>query len=207
MLITPVPPPACATAFSTGLPMFLSGAPGIVKQNYLGVKPGIPTLAQVSGGAPVAQQVFLLSLNAAANNTGTINPPSDGWRFLTGHGVSETVLGRVVQVPPSNTWKLTGVFYGERVSEALVATRHLVNLPEVATNNYELRLLAVPGLNLEAFWLVAQNAGSVDLIIPFSQDQHVIPTPPTSPYRIVTFLALIRPLAASLLTMPAGYGA
>jgi len=43
MLITPVPPPACATAFSTGLPMFLSGAPGIVKQNYLGVKPGIPT--------------------------------------------------------------------------------------------------------------------------------------------------------------------
>jgi hypothetical protein len=208
MLITPVPPVASATAFSTGLPMFLSGAPGIVKENYLGANPRVPTFAQVSGGAATPQPVFQLSLNEAANNTGTINPPSAGWRFFIGHGVTETVLGRVVQVPPSNTWKLTGVFYGERVSAALVASQDLVHLPDVATNDYELRLLAIPGLNLEVFWLVAQSAGAVDLIIPFPATQHVIPMPPSlNAYSIVTFLALIRPLAGSLLTMPAGYGA
>jgi hypothetical protein len=208
MLITPVPPVASATAFSTGLPMFLSGAPGIERQKYLGANPRVPTFAQVSGGATVAQQVFQLSLNEAAHNTGSINPPSAGWRFFIGHGVSDTVFGRVVQVPPSNAWKLTGVFYGERVSAALVASRELVHLPDVATNDYELRLLAIPGLNLEVFWLVAQTAGSVDLIIPLPAMPQVIPPPPSSScFSIVTFLALIRPLAGSALTMPAGYGA
>jgi hypothetical protein len=209
MLIQPVPPQACATAFATQLPMFLLGAPGLTKQSYLGGKVAIPSLSQLGTAPPVPQQVFQLGLNAAANNSGTINPPSVGWRFLAGHGPGESVLGRMVQNPSSKAWKLTGVFFGERVWEAYVASQGLGSLPTVATDDYELRVLAIPALNLEAFWLVAQTAGSVDLIIPFpAQSLQLIPTlRAPNPYKMVTFLALIRPLAGGILTMPAGYGA
>jgi hypothetical protein len=207
-LITPVPPVACAAAFSAQLPMFLHEASGVVKQNYLG-KPTVPTLAEVGSGTPVPQQVFLLSLNEAANNTGTINPPAVGWRFFVGSSPGATVLGRMVQIAPSNTWKLTGVFYGQRVAQALAASYGLGSLPQVQAADYELRLLAVPGLNLEAFWLAAQKAGSVDFIIPFpastGQVIQVLQSP--SPYQMMTFLFLIRSLAAASRTMAAGYGA
>ncbi len=209
MLIQSVPPPACATAFATELPTFLLGAPGLVKESYLGGKVAIPSLTKLGTGPPAPQQVFQLSLNAAANNSGTIHPPSVGWRFLAGHGPGESVLGRVVQNPSSKAWKLTGVFFGERVWEAYVASQGLSSLQEVAKDDYELRVLAVPGLNLEAFWLVAQTAGSVDLMVPFPRaTAQLIPAlRGSAPYKLVTFLALIRPLAGSLLTMAAGYGA
>jgi hypothetical protein len=209
MLIQPLPPQACATAFATELPMFLPGAPGLVKQSYLGGKVAIPSEKQLGTAPPVPQQVFQLSLNAAANNSGTIHPPSVGWRFLAGHGPTESVLGRMVQNPSTKAWKLTGVFFGERVWAAYVASESLSALPEAAKDDYELRVLAVPGLNLEAFWLVAQTAGSVDLIVPFPQglDQIIPSLRAQNPYKLVTFLALIRPLAGGLLTMAAGYGA
>jgi hypothetical protein len=208
MLITPVPPVACVAAFSAQLPTFLSGASGISNQNYLGTPPAIPSAAQLGPGVPLAQQVFLLTLNAAASNPGVINPPADGWRFLAGHA-SAPVLARVAQLAPSQNWKLTGVFFGARVSDAILATQQLHNLPDVAKNDYELRVLVVPGLNLEAFWLVAQTAGSFDLIVPFpaGAEQPIAALRTHNPYKMVTFLALLRPLIAGARTMPAGYGA
>jgi hypothetical protein len=209
MLITPVPPSASAMAFSTQLPMFLPGAPGLVRQSYLSPTPALPSPAELVPGASQGQQVFYLSLNEAANNSGSINPPAAGWRFLTGNPSSGQLLARVVQIPPFQTWKLTGVFYGQRVSDAITASSYVQNLSEVATNDYELRVLAVPGLNLEAFWLVAQSAATVDLIVPFPRgaDQLIPALRAQNPYKLVTFLALIRPLAGGLLTMAAGYGA
>jgi hypothetical protein len=209
MLITPVPPKASAAAFSTQLPMFLPGAPGLVRQSYLSPTPALPSPAHIVPGALQAQQVFYLSLNEAANNSGTINPPAAGWRFLTGNASSGQLLARVVQIPPAQTWKLTGVFYGQRVSDAIAASSYLQKLSEVGSNDYELRVLTVPGLNLEAFWLVAQSATSVDLIVPFPRaSEQLIPSlKAQNPYKLVTFLALIRPLAGGLLTMAPGYGA
>jgi hypothetical protein len=209
MLITPVPPAATATAFSAQLPMFLPGAPGLVRQAFLSPTPTLPTPAEVLPGVAQAQQVFFLSLNEAAYNSGSINPPAAGWRFLAGNASSGQLLARVVQILPSQTWKLTGVFYGQRVSDVTAASDYVQNLSEVAKNDYVLRILAVPGLNLEAFWLVAQNAGSVDLIVPFPRTtEQLIPALRAQiPYKLVTFLALIRPLAGGALTMPVGHGA
>jgi hypothetical protein len=209
MLITPVPPKGSATAFSVQLPMFLPGAPGLVKQSYLSPTPSLPSPADIFPGALQAQQVFYLSLNEAAHNSGTINPPAAGWRFLTGNASSGQLLARVVQLPPAQTWKLTGVFYGQRVADAIAASAYLQNLPEVGSNDYELRVLAIPGLNMEAFWLVAQSAASVDLIVPFPRaaDQLIPSLKGQNPYKLLTFLALIRPLAGGLLTMAPGYGA
>jgi hypothetical protein len=101
------------------------------------------------------------------------------------------------------------VFYGERVVQALSASDKLGKLPQVAAADYQARLLAIPGLNLEAFWLVPRKAGSADLIVPFpaGQEQLIPALRSSNPYNLTTFLGLIRPLAGSLLTMPAAHGA
>jgi hypothetical protein len=200
-LMTPATPAAAAVAFNSALPRFLANAPGLTYQNYLGTPPYIPTPSQV-GPAHNGQQVFLLTLNEAVSNTGSINPPSVGWRFFAGTAPNETVLGRTIQVSPSNEWKLAGVFYGERVYRALTLSTELETFAQAAKEEYELRLLAVPGLNLEVFWLASQTAGSPDLVVPFPQktDQLILALQNDS-YKIATFLALIRPLAAGLLAM------
>jgi hypothetical protein len=206
-LMTPATPPSAAVAFNAGLPRFLANAPGLISQNDLGTPPYIPTLGQV-GPAHNPQQVFLLTLNEAVSNTGSINPPSIGWRFFAGTAPNETVLGRTIQVSPSNAWKLSGVFYGDRVYQALVQSMELETFAQAAKEEYELRLLAVPGLNLEAFWLVSQTAGSPDLVVPFPQKTgQLILSLQNDSYKLATFLAIIRPLAAGLLAMAPKSGA
>jgi|HubBroStandDraft_5_1064220.scaffolds.fasta_scaffold69770_2 hypothetical protein len=207
-LIEPAPPADCTAAFSATLPQFLTGAAGLIKESYLGVKPPVPDQSQIGIAPPRPQQVFVLDLNEAAHNPGRIDPPAAGWRIFAGSGQNSTVMGRMMQIPPSLTWKLTGVFYGVRVAQALDASQNLGVLPAVTKSDYVLRVLAVPGLNLEAFWLVAQSPATADLVIPFpAATAQPIPTlMGVNPYKMVTFLAIIRPLAASMLSMASGYG-
>jgi hypothetical protein len=207
-LIEPVPPADCTAAFSTTLPQFLTGAAGMIRESYLGVKPPFPDQSQIGIAPPRPQQVFVLNLNDAAYNRGKINPPAAGWRIFAGSGQNGAVMGRMLQMPPSLTWKLTGVFYGSRVAEAMAASQTMGVLPAVTKNDYTLRVLAIPGLNLEAFWLVAQRPDTADLLVPFPPaTAQLIPTlTGLNPYKMVTFLALIRPLAARMLSMEAGYG-
>jgi len=157
------------------------------------------------------QQVFTLDLKAAANNTGSIDPASAGWRFFAGTKVNKTVLGRVSRHGASHAWKLTSLFYGDRVWDAYTASLALDSAPpaQVATADYELRLLALPGLNLEAFWLEAKTPGSVDLVLPFpAAPNQLIEALNGSPvYSMPDFLDAIRPVANSLLNMSTRDGA
>ena len=77
--------------------------------------------------------------------------------------------------------------------------------------SYESRLLAIPGLNLEVFWLSATKPGGVDLVVRTpTAPTKVGPQlffPPGKALELQSFLAQIRPLASALLSMPAGYGA
>jgi hypothetical protein len=219
-LLTPNPPDASLAAFSHGLPAFLSGGPRgtVVSENYVGRAPHIPSAADVgigSGPVPTAPNVsavlqsFVLSLRDAANNTGVVSPAHAGWRFFAGGARNKTVLGSVVQ--RRHGWKLVAVHYGNLVWETLNASQLLNSTPppQVQAEDYELRLLAIPGLNLEVFWLAAQKAGSVDLIVsvPSALSRFIHLPTPSGPLEIPAFLAEIRPLAASLLTMAPGYGA
>jgi hypothetical protein len=207
MLITPATPPAAAAAFHSALPKFLANAPGLTSQSYLGAPTYIPP-PDLVGPAHNSQQVFLLTLNEAAFNNGSINPPSAGWRFFGGTSPNDTILGRTIQVLPSNAWKLAGVFYGDRVYQALTLSMHLEAFAQAANEEYELRLLALPGLNLEAFWLASQTAGSPDLVAPFPQKTgQLIQVLQGDFYPMASFLALIRPLAAGLLAMAPKAGA
>jgi hypothetical protein len=219
-LYTPVPPPAISAAFSNGLPAFLSGDPTTVAHEaFVGTPPNIPTAADVgiasSGSTPgppnvkAVLQAFVLTLQDAANNTGVINPAHVGWNFFAGNGANATVVGRVVQ--RRHAWKLVAVHYGALVYEAMNLAELIMSAPptQVAAVDYDLRLLSIPGLNVEVFWLASRNAASTDFVVqtPTAVTPSLHLGNPTSPLMIQNFLTEIRPLAASLLAMPATYGA
>src|ERR1700733_8165157 len=202
-LFTAVPPNACSVAFSNGLPAFLSGGlPGTtVSETFVGAAPNIPSPADVgiamSGSTP-----------GPANNTGVITPVHVGWNFFAGDTANATVLGRMVH--RRHAWKLVAVHYGSIVFDTLNLVRLITSTPpsQVDAADYDLRLLAIPGLNVEVFWLAARSATSTDFVIhtpTFIPALHM--GYPNSPLLIQNFLTDIRPLAADLLTMGAGYGA
>jgi hypothetical protein len=184
-LITIPPPLAVALAFRDGLLKLLSelltrlesinlSDPGqilnqiINNRRFLGGPPPIPSLADLGllGEALLdhnQQQVFALGLSDLASEAA---PRPIGWRLFAGNNQGKTVLGHVIPTSAAG-WKLTGCFYRDRVWDILQASLALGSLPVVHQADYELRLLTIPGLNLEAFWLVAKQPGQSDLVVPF----------------------------------------
>jgi hypothetical protein len=199
------PPVGCSVAFTSGLPGFLSAGAGT---QFVGHGVSIPSLADLSA-AREAQQVFALSLTDAANNTGAISPAPAGWRIFAGNMPGKCVVGRMVQTSPSGTWKMIAVYYGSPALNALNATMDLAAPLIPVDQEYQLRVLEVHGLNLHAFWLVAQKAGAVDLIIPFPAAPHQLidGLNGSNKYTMPAFLTVIRPLAVNKLNMAPGQGA
>ncbi|MBV9770995.1 MAG: hypothetical protein JOZ32_15585 [Bryobacterales bacterium] len=237
-LLIPRPPLEYAATFSAGLSTFLAttGGPAdtFIKQGYVGTAPPIPTLADVTMGegpnpdalkSSIAIQVFTVSLYDAANNTGALSPKSSGWRFFAGDEQGKTVLGRVTKSGPNQAWKLAAVHYGDLVWETRNAVLSLEKSPpqELQGKDYELRIMAIPGLNLEVFWMHAKGPGSVDFIFPApsAATERTAGRPYSSgaaaaypgsalgtlPMDMQSFLAEIRPLAASLLAIGPTHGA
>jgi hypothetical protein len=222
-LVNPTPPPAVAEAFSAGLPDFLSGpsfgpAGALTRQKFAGSAPSLPSPADISPDGILRnhdpQPVFILGLNDVVENNGIGAAKAAGWRFFAGDAKFKTVMGRVTRRPPSLQWSLTAAYYGEpvadrdRVWDVLQASHSLVELPEVQTGTFELRILAIPGLNLEVFWLMAHSAGSSDLAVPF-------PAPPKQPIPelndsvvlpMTSFLTKIAPLAQFRSSAPDLFG-
>jgi len=220
-LLIPSAPPGVMTAFTDGLPMFLSGpnyglGGNLVASGYIRSAPVIPSLPDVSTAAGPdvhdPQEVFVLNLTAA----GTFGAPvSTYWRVFAGTRQFSTVMGRVTQRPPTNPWKMTSAYYGDpvagrdRVWAACQILDDIRLLPEVRAEDYNLRVLKVPMLNLESFWLVHTVAGLSDLVVPFpAAPNQSIPALNTAfVYSMGGFLSRILPLAKRLLITPPYSGA
>jgi hypothetical protein len=203
-ILRPAPPPETAEAFATALPAFLSRPQesDVLRTRFVGESPAIPRLEDL--GDPGQrdrllhdpQQIFVLGLDDAARSTGIRAAKPTGWRIFAGRSRGRTILGRVA-FRPNFGWKMTAAYYGDQAAEVLDAAKELDGLPQVRGADYELRVLAVPGLNLEAYWLAARTPQVEDLVMP------VPPMPPLSDRsadsgRVLTmanFLAAIRPMA------------
>ncbi|HKE28447.1 MAG TPA: hypothetical protein VKB88_39125 [Bryobacteraceae bacterium] len=210
-IMTLTPPFDVTAAFSMQLPAFLAAPLGATEQ-YVGATPAVPTMTDL-GANPAAllhdaQQVYLLGLAAVANNAGAGAASPAGWRIFAGTVQGYTVMGRVSFGPRPAGWRLTAAYYGDRVWQALQASDTLGNLPQVANANYELRVLTVPGLSLEAFWLVDQSSAGNDLVVPFpaAPNQPIDALNQAPVYSMPNFLAAIRPLAQLRAVAQADYG-
>jgi hypothetical protein len=208
MIIRPEPPASVTAAFRTALPLFLAGphfGPGgaLTQQNHLGGIPVVPSQSTFGGPGPWdhdPQQVFKLGLRDLKAGAGTQAARSTGWRYYAGTEPGTTVLG---QCSPNaaNGWQLTSVAFGNQIWSAWQASRSLDDHIDVpAAIPYELRFLTIPGILVEAFWLV-NRAGGDDFAV-------VFPAPPgqlnavlnaESVYPMATFLNITGALAAARL--------
>ena len=203
-IVGPTPPAGVTNEFSTNLPTFLSGlAPTpafpIKQQGALGRAPLVPSFGEVSAD-PLhdPQPVYVLDLR-----TPTLPQQPAFWRLFAGTEQYSSVMGRMTQKNAADPWKMTAAYYGDRTANRdrvwsiLQATAALTSLPEVQSHDYELRVLAVPAINLEAFWLVRQGGGGPDLVVPFPETPNQpIPALNTArSYSMETFLQHIIPLA------------
>jgi hypothetical protein len=159
------------------------------------------------------QPLFLLGLKEIAENAGVKAAKPAGWRFFAGRREGAIVMGKLSIRIPSEGWKLTAGNYGDRTWAVYQATLALEQLPQVKEADYDLRVLVIPGLNLEGFWLVAQppksgNPVLPDLVVPFPAmpDQPIVAIHRDPVYTMAEFLATIRPLARLRLTTEAKYG-
>lgn len=208
-LITPTLPAEVTAAFTDGLPKFLAG--GQTNIRSVGAPPDIPSLQDVGApdGGPAVhdpQACFTLGLQAAVGGDLTASN-SVGWRLFAGEQQFRTVLGRVVSNDLAG-WRLTAVFYDQptagwtRVWDLLTASHNLANLPEVQAADYELRILSIPALNQESFWLVGKTPGS-DLVVPAAPNQLIRDLARAATITAADFLTAIAPLARERLRAPA----
>jgi len=199
-LVKPTPPTDVSAAINDGFLAFSIGSnTGIQRQGDVAQPPIMPAASQAE--LPIdAQAVYVLNLADAATIAGTAAAAPAGWRFFAGNTAPKLVLGWISRPDSSGKRRVTAAYTGDRVWAGYEAMANLALLPELQAHNYELRILMAPALNLEAFWLVSQDAGAPDLIAPFASDpMHLIPGLRTQPvYTMADFIAIVRPAALLL---------
>lgn len=153
MSLKTLPPPAGATEALGSLQQFL--------------RPGDPSPDRLVI-PPVGQPFLSVGLRQLVDGDEVLRAAPAGWRFLlrTERGREGQAVAADVDTRTGNAPKMTGVWRGAPIQQLAQAIDELETLPEVKERDYELRLLRIPGLHIEAFWLKPQ-AGGPDLVVPF----------------------------------------
>jgi hypothetical protein len=95
------------------------------------------------------------------------------WRFFAGgHKTMTTAAGCMTTCggPGLPPLKVTAVTRGTVPAQMLMSTEMLNDLRELTdspNNEYELRVLRMPALGTEAFWLKSLTAGLGDMVVPY----------------------------------------
>ena len=186
-LIEPNPPHAISLAYRTGFASFL--------------KPGDSPLNADRSSQQHAQQVFVLELNDLIKGVELDEARLLGWRFLTGGRSGSALAAEVLAAGPDGQPKLTGLSRGPGATRSLHAAQDVRKLPEA--EGRELRVLAIPGLLTEAFWLKAIPGKSKnDFVVPFLVTTNKLLV--MSPYPATDFLATAQELASQRLEAAGG---
>jgi len=133
-------------------------------ENFL--RPGDPPPTRLR--IPMGQPYLSVGLRQLADGDEILRPAPAGWRFLlrSEPGQAEQAIAADVNTRAEGAPKMTGVWRGMQIQKLAQAIDELEALPEVRAQDYELRILGIPGLHIEAFWLKPE-AGGPDLVVPF----------------------------------------
>lgn len=176
-LTEPNPPHAVSLAYTTGIANFLK-----------------PTDLQIQTyrGRQHAQQVFVLGLNELAKGGQLKDARLLGWRFLSGGPSGNATTAEVLAAGSDGQPHLTGLSRGFAVARHLGASQDIGKLQEA--EGRELRVVAIPGLLTEAFWLKAiPGKSKSDFVVPFLTTAKEFLA--MKPYPAATFLATAQKLA------------
>jgi len=139
-----------------------------------------------------AQRIFVLSPGEVMGAGGLRTARAAGWRFLASgissqYGIAASVAQR------GNGWSLESVSYGPGIDVSLNAIRLLQPDLQALPDVYELRVLKIPSLLTEAFWLLSPANSQLDRVVPYLT--RLAGIEPTRKYSEHEFLSLIRPYA------------
>jgi hypothetical protein len=178
------------------MPLIISTAPDSAKRALAG---GVADFLDLRD--PLANElkqgnlglhVFSVGLEDIVEGQEIRGAKSVGWRFLTGARLGPAVACDVTERQEGSP-KVTGVSRDPLISAAIRATHEIETLPAVREKDYELRVLRIPGLLIEAFWLVSRT-GETDLLVPVLTRSRLLKV--MQPYPVAEFLNIVRPLIA-----------
>jgi hypothetical protein len=126
-----------------------------------------------------------------AQETFRTNGNDWSWRYLVNFSSQDGLYATF-----NNSLKITGLSRGPEAALAIQAARELRSLPEIAEFEYELRVLTLPGLLTETFWLWrAASEPPGGYIVPFFTCQDLrcgYPYPADKFFRLTAQMANLR---------------
>jgi hypothetical protein len=159
--------------------------------------PGLP------GPSPTyrAQEVYYLGLTelVASGDIRLAQPVA--WRYLTTGPTGQSYTADVTQSTGSAP-VMASLSYGPAIEKTLDASRLILTLDSLPASNFTLRVLAIPGIQLEAYWLVSSASAGTDLVVPYLTLSPQLPWMEVFPRD--QFQVLARKLALQVLAYPGG---
>lgn len=142
--------------------------------------------------ASVGIEVFTLPVDDLAAGRKEMNPRPAGWLFLTGASPGEIMAAEVYEPGRGAEPKVVNVSRDPVNEKIRRMVQGIERLPQMRAADYELRVLRIPAISVEAFWLKAAKKGQADLVVPFFSLSHHVRTGQT--YPVDGFLEAILPL-------------
>jgi hypothetical protein len=140
--------------------------------------------------------VYVLGLDSLINGRGLADARLVGWRYIIDKGTGATVAAEVGYDHGTAQHAFSSLNQGSFVDDTPVQVSAAQRAPEVASGDYELRLLRIPALYLVALWLKDRN-GTEDRLVPLAPSQ-----PPLTAgriYPVAEVEKLLEPQAADRL--------
>ena len=144
---------------------------------------------------PIGLQIFTAGLNEIATGAGIQNAKPAGWRFLTGDLLDDAAAADVVQpsAGAAPAPQMTSLSRDPLIAGAIRAIHEVETLPEVQAGVYELQVLRIPGLLIEALWLKSPDPNA-SLIVPVLTRARELQA--MHPYPVADFLGIVRGMTA-----------
>jgi hypothetical protein len=139
---------------------------------------------------PEPVPVFTLTLADLLDQSRDLQPKSAGWRFMTADESGNPVVGEVTATGREAP-QMTSLSTDDRMRDTVRLTREIPESPRMQ-QDHELRMLRMPGVLVDAFWLKSSSPGN-DFYIPAltcTDDLTV-----GEFYSTESFFAAVRPLA------------
>lgn len=179
MLIEPQAGENLRAALETGLRTFMPGRDAATDQ-----------FAKTARGI----RVFTIPLRDVVDGGGLVNADPAGWRFLA-IVENEGALAVDVVNPAGGGTAVASLSRHKLIAAAIANWEKLRNSELARTEDLELRILRIPAMLTEAFWLRAGDGR--EFIVPY-----LVPDPALEvmrPYTREDFIAAARPIAKSFL--------
>lgn len=127
--------------------------------------PSLNTLLYVHPEQHNMQVIYALGLQDLMAS-GLKNARKIGWRFLAASALRQAVAANLTQVGDGAP-QMTALTRGPEIASAIRAAQRVHEFPPAKDPKYEyeLRVLKIPGVLLEVFWLKATNGN--DLVVPY----------------------------------------